>query len=91
MSRTRRTFTQAFKSKVVLDALKEQETLEVLAHKYKLLPSQISLWKSEVVKNITTGVYDGKKVEKEDTISIEKLYAEIGMLKMENDFLKKKL
>ena len=41
MSRTRRTFGKDFKSKVVLEALKEKETIEVLAKKYDLLPSQI--------------------------------------------------
>ncbi len=42
MSKTRRTFRKNFKSKVVLEALKEKDTIEVLAKKYKLLPNQIS-------------------------------------------------
>ena len=41
MSRTRRVFGKDFKAKVVLEALKEKETLEVLAKKYELLPTQI--------------------------------------------------
>ena len=45
MSRTRRVFGKDFKAKVVLEALKEKETLEVLAKKYELLTIQISLWK----------------------------------------------
>jgi hypothetical protein len=44
MSRTRRTFGKDFKAKVVLEALKEKDTIEVLAKKYELLPNQISMW-----------------------------------------------
>ena len=46
MSRTRRVFSKDFKSKVVLDALRERETIEVLAKKHELLPTQISLLES---------------------------------------------
>lgn len=50
MSRTRRVFGKDFKAKVVLEALKEKETLEVLAKKYDLLPTQISAWKAEQLR-----------------------------------------
>lgn len=50
MSRTRRVFSKDFKSKVVLEALKETETLESLAKKFELLPGQISVWKAEAIK-----------------------------------------
>lgn len=91
MSRTRRTFTKEFKSKVILEALKEKDTLEVLAKKYELLPGQISQWKAEAIKNIASVFTTDKVVASKDEIPTEKLYAEIGQLKMENDFLKKKL
>lgn len=91
MSRTRRVFSKDFKSKVVLEALKEKEPIEVLAKKYELLPNQISLWKSDAIKNISLLFSGEKVVVKKETIPVEKLYAEIGQLKMENDFLKKKL
>ena len=91
MSRTRRVFSKDFKSKVVLAALKERETIEVLAKKFELLPNQISLWKADAIKNISLLFSGDKVVEKKEVIPIEKLYAEIGQLKMENDFLKKKL
>jgi transposase-like protein len=45
MSSIRRTFSKEFKSKVVLEYLKEHKPLEVLAKKHKLLPSKISIWK----------------------------------------------
>ncbi len=47
MLATRRKFSKEFKSKVVLETLKERVSLEVLAKKYELTPTQISTWKSQ--------------------------------------------
>lgn len=91
MSKSRRVFSKDFKAKVVLEALKEKNTIEALAKKYELLPNQISTWKSEAVKNITAVFSVEKPVEKKNEVPQEKLYARIGELTLENDFLKKKL
>jgi transposase len=91
MSRSRRVFSKEFKAKVVLEALKEKNTTEFLAKKYELLPNQISMWKSEAVKNISAVFSVEKTVVKKAEVSQEKLYARIGELTLENDFLKKKL
>lgn len=91
MSRIRRTFSNDFKSKVILEALKEKDTLEVLAKKYELLPNQISLWKWEAIKNISAVFSVEKTIIPKDEVPTEKLYARIGQLRLENDFLKKKL
>lgn len=64
MSRTRRVFGKDFKAKVVLEALKKKETLEVLAKKYELLPIQMSLWKAEAIKNISAVFNQEKEVSK---------------------------
>jgi transposase-like protein len=79
MSRTRRTFGKDFKAKVVLEALKEKDTIEVLAKKYELLPNQISMWKSEAIRNLSA-VFLQKTVVAKDEIPTEKLYARIGQL-----------
>ena len=89
MSRTRRVFGKDFKAKVVLEALKEKETLEVLAKKYELLPTQISAWKAEAIKNISSVFNQEKEASKKEEIPTEKLFARIGQLTLENDFLKK--
>jgi hypothetical protein len=65
--------------------------LEVLAKKYELLPTQISLWKAEAIKNISAVFNQEKMVVKKEEIPTEKLFARIGQLTLENDFLKKKL
>lgn len=90
MSKNRRTFSKDFKAKVVLEALKEQSSLEALAKKYELLPNQISTWKTEAIKNISA-VFSTDTKNTDNEHSTEKLYAQIGQLKVENDFLKKKL
>lgn len=91
MSRTRRTFGKDFKAKVVVEALKEKDTIEVLAKKYELLPNQISMWKSEAIRNLSAVFSAEKTVVAKDEIPTEKLYARIGQLTLENDFLKKSL
>jgi transposase len=86
---TRRKFSKDFKAKVVLEALKERETLESLAKKYELQPTQISLWKSQAMNNFSA-LFSQEK-EKENEVDVQQLYAQIGKLQIQNDFLKKKL
>ena len=90
--RSRRKFTADFKAKVVLEALKERSTIEELSRKYELHPTQINSWKKEAVANMSAvfGVdKDEGAVDREK--QTEKLYAKIGQLEVENDFLKKSL
>jgi len=91
MSTTRRRFSIEFKTKVALEAIKEIEPLEVLAKKYQLQTTQISLWKSHALSNFSTVFTSDKKQEKKPEIDIQNLYAQIGQQKVEIDFLKKKL
>lgn len=90
--RSRRKFNSAFKAKVVLDALRERETIEELSRRYEVHPSQIAQWKREAVSKLASvfgSSPDAQSSLRED--QSEKLYAQIGQLKVENDFLKKKL
>ena len=73
---TRRKFSKEFKSKVVLEALKERETLEGLAKKYELQPAQISLWKTQAMRNFSIFFKDNEK-DKEEYVEIQQLYAQI--------------
>lgn len=88
----RRKFTSKFKTKVVLECLKEIEPLSVLATKYELAPTQISKWKKEFLLNAETVFENGKaKVQNEAEVERDQLLKTIGALKVENDFLKKVL
>jgi transposase-like protein len=87
---TRRRFSSEFKLKVVLDALRERQSLAELSQKYDVSQVMISRWKSEYLE-AAPRVFS--KAKSEDTKSLEaaneKLYTEIGRQKIEIDFLKK--
>lgn len=92
MKRERRKFSAAFKAKVVLEALKEKETLQQLSSKYEVHANQIAQWKREFL-NHAEDVFSTKKAEEKSADEQEKeaLYSKIGRLQTENDFLKKVL
>lgn len=91
MSTTRRKFSKEFKAKVVLESLKERETLESIAKKYELTPTQISTWRSHAIKHFGKVFQTEDSQEKESGVDSQILYAQIGELKVQNEFLKKKL
>jgi transposase-like protein len=89
MKKTRRKFSGAFKAKVAIEALKERESLAELSKRYEVHPNIISKWKQEFLER--SGEVFEKKLESGSEVDIEKLYAKIGQLEIENDFLKKSL
>jgi transposase-like protein len=90
MKRTRKKFSPAFKLKVVLEALKEQSTLSEMAQKYEVHQNVISRWKAEFLEKAES-VFDSKSNKPEEPQKEDDLYKEIGRMKIENDWLKKKL
>lgn len=87
---TRRKFSAEFKAKVAFEAAMNQQTLAELSKKYDVSPIMISKWKGEFLENMAL-VFEKapKKAEETENPDVEKLYAQIGQLKVENDFLKK--
>ena len=90
MSKKRRNFSSGFKAKVVLEALKERQTLQDLASKYELHSSQIVNWKKEFLANASE-VFEAKTSTKKEEAGTEQLYNKIGHMQMQIDFLKKVL
>ena len=90
MTGKRKKHSAAFKSKVVLEALKERETLQELATRYEVSQFTICKWKKEFMVNASM-VFGGKspKVESMTEKKEDALYAKIGRLEMEVDFLKR--
>lgn len=88
MKKSRRKFTDAFKAKVAIEALKERETLSELAKRFEIHPNQISIWKREFLENAENAFASKNKKEETDN-QVDKLYQKIGQLEMENDFFKK--
>jgi transposase len=91
MKKTKRKFTSDFKLKVILDALTERETLTVLSQKYNLHPNQISLWKQDFLEKSKQILESKKENSAKEKQNVDALFAKIGQLQMELDFLKKKL
>ena len=92
MTKNRKTFTDAFKAKVALEAYKGLTTVNELATQYKVHPSQIAKWKKQLV----CGASELFRREKKNAIASEDeltapLYEEIGRLKMDIKWLEKKL
>ena len=86
---TRRKYTSKFKTKVVLEALKERNSLAELAQKYQLQPTQISNWKREFLGSAESVFDKGHKSPKtEAEQEKERLLKTIGQQKVELDFLK---
>jgi transposase-like protein len=92
--KSRRKFSPEFKAKVVLEALKERDSLEEIARKYEIHPNQIGTWKREFLAN-ASAVFSSQEKNSEDKKQqealLEKLYSQIGQQKVEIDWLKKKL
>ena len=80
-----------FKFKVALDAARGVKTLNELAGEYELHPSQISEWKSRLLKEGASVFSTTTARQKKEQESLQAdLYEQIGRLKMELEWLKKK-
>jgi putative transposase len=87
----RKNYTARFKSKVALEAVKGQKTLSELASKYEVHPNQIRKWKQQLLDQISDIFVDKRRRKSDDDEKLkEQLYQQIGQLKVENDWLKKK-
>jgi transposase len=91
MRKTRRKFTNEFKAKVALEALRERHSLPDLAAKFEIHSGQITKWKKDFLANASCAFEASGKREDEDQVDLEQLYSKIGRLEIERDFLKKSL
>lgn len=93
MGRTRKVHTSAFKAKVALAAVREVETASQLASRHGVHPTQIHQWKRQLLEG-AEGVFSngvsGKRNGSEEEGTTAELYEQIGRLKMQLEWLKKK-
>ncbi|TMV49569.1 hypothetical protein FE783_13800 [Paenibacillus mesophilus] len=90
----RNRYTSEFKTKVVLEVLREEQTVNQIAAKYEMSPVMVSRWKAEFL-NRASSVFDKKtsdteKMKKEYESKQEHLEKLVGQLTVEVDWLKKK-
>lgn len=89
--RKRKQYTAAFKAKVALEAIRQERSVNELAAQYQVHPTQINAWKKKALEGMESVLADGRKQPHQDPEQVTApLYEEIGRLKVELDFLKKK-
>lgn len=89
MKKSRRKFKSEFKAQVALAAIQERETLAELTKRFKVHPVQITKWKQEFLKN-ASAAFEKDTGDKDGDAEKQRLYAKIGELEVERDWLKKK-
>jgi transposase len=90
MTRKRRVFGPAFKAKVALAAVRGDKTTAQLASEFSVHTSQVTAWKKQLLEQ-AAGLFEDGRVRRDETAANEtELYEQIGRLKMEVEWLKKK-
>ena len=89
----KKTYTTDFKAKIVLELLREEQTISQLASKYEVHATQLSRWRKAVVDGLPELLSDNRKRDsliKEHKEEVRDLYAQIGELTSKLNWLKKK-
>lgn len=82
----------AFKARVAVEAIAGHKTVNEIASAYEIHPSQVAKWKAEALARLPEALSDGRKARADSGPQREaRLYEEIGRLRMEVEYLKKKL
>ena len=90
MTRKRRAFGTAFKAKVALAAVRGDKTTAQLASQFEVHTSQVTAWKKHLLEEAAGLFEDGRQRRDETAADEQELYEQIGRLKMEVEWLKKK-
>jgi putative transposase len=91
MGTIRKRHSASFKAKVALEAAKEEKTISQLASEYEVHPNQIRQWKKRLLQEASDIFSTRREKETRNQEELEaELYRQIGQLKVELDWLKKK-
>ena len=88
----RKSFTTEFKVRIALEAIKGQRTVNEIARQYGVHPNQVTQWKRQAIESLPE-VFSTKRerdAEEEEVLKAQ-LYQQIGQLKVELDWMKKKV
>lgn len=91
MGTKRKKHSAEFKAKVALAAIQNEETAAQLSNRFGVYPTMISAWKRQLLDGAAELFDKGRKGRKQAEAQTGELYRQIGQLKVENDFLARKL
>jgi putative transposase len=88
----RRSFTAEFKARVALEAIKGQRTVAEIASRHEIHPNLVAQWKKALLDHAAEAFSEtrGKDKAEDEALLRSQLYQQIGQLKVELDWLKKK-
>jgi len=91
MKRERKRYDGTLKAKVAVEAIKSQRTVNEIASSYGIHPHQVGQWKKQALEQLPEIFSNGRiRSQQADEVLRDRLYQEIGQLKVELDWLKKK-
>lgn len=92
MTTTRKQYSPKFKARVAVEAIRGERTLSQLGSQFKVHPMQIAKWRKAAIEQLPELFVDGRtKQGRNAEADADALYEEIGRLKVELDWLKKKV
>ena len=88
----RKRYSAEFKARVAIEAIREQKTINEIASRYEVHPNQVTTWKKQALSELPQLFSDGRaRAERAGEELTAALYQQIGQLKVEVDWLKKKV
>jgi transposase-like protein len=92
MTTTRKQYSAQFKARVAVEAIRGEKTLSQLGSQFKVHPMQIAKWRKAAIEQLPELFVDGRtRKPTSGEADNDALYQEIGRLKVELDWLKKKV
>ena len=91
MKKQRQQYGAEFKAKIALEAIKGARTVNEIGAHYEVHPTQVSQWKKQALDHLRSAFDSGRKASERDDEELQNtLYQQIGQLKVELDWVKKK-
>jgi len=91
MKKQRKTYSAELKAKIAIEAIKGQRTINEIASRYSVHPNQVTTWKKQALDSLPELFSTRRATAAQDEEALKaQLYQQIGQLKVELDWLKKK-
>lgn len=91
MAKQRKTYSAELKARIALEAIKGQRTVNEIATHYDVHPNQVPIWKKQALDELPQLFSSSRHRAAQDDEQLKaQLYQQIGQLKVELDWLKKK-